>query len=71
MAGVTKAPPALFADWLFTHKDYYRDPNLIPDTAAIISNIAVQSQLGFVKGKLDVKKYIDLSYVEEAAKRAR
>ena len=71
VAGLTKAPPALFADWLFTHKDYYRDPNLIPDTGAIISNIAVQSQLGFVKGKLDVKKYIDLSYVEEAAKRAK
>ena len=69
VASVTKAPPALFADWIFTRKDYYRDGKLVPDVAAMQSNIDIQGQLGFLKGKMDVKKYVDLSYVEEASKR--
>ncbi len=71
VAATTKAPAALFADWLFTKKDYYRDAGLKPDAAALSSNIELQAQLGFVKGKLDVKKYLDLSYVEEAALRLK
>ncbi len=65
----TKAPAALFGDWIFTKKDYYRDPNFIPDVDAMQANIDLQAQLGFLKGKMEVSKYVDLSYVEEAGKR--
>ncbi len=71
VAEVTKAPPALFADWIFTKKDYYRDLNLIPDIVATQANVDAQAQLGFLRGKMDVKGYFDLGYVEEAGKRLK
>jgi sulfonate transport system substrate-binding protein len=71
VSDVTKAPPALFADWIYTKKDYYRDPNLIPDMAATQSNVDAQAQLGFLHGKVEVKNYFDLSYVQEAGKRVK
>jgi len=71
IADATKAPAALFAGWMFSTKDYYRDPSLVPDIAAIRSNIEAQAQLGFVKGALDVIKYIDVSYVEAAKARLK
>jgi NitT/TauT family transport system substrate-binding protein len=65
-----KAPPARF-DWLFTKKDYYRNPNMLPDLKALQSNIDTTHELGFIKAKLDVSKYADLSLVQEAAKRLK
>ena len=35
------------------------------------SSIDVQQDLGFLKAKLDVKPYFDLSYVKEGARRAK
>ena len=67
---VTKQPVERFG-WLFTDKDYYRDPNMIPDLAALQKNIDMTKDLGFVKTSLDIKKYTDLSIVEEAAKRLK
>ena len=67
---VTKAPPERFG-WLFTKQDTYRDPNLIPDLDALQRNIDTTQELGFVKKKIDIKKYADLSLVEEAAKRLK
>ena len=68
---VLKAPPERFS-WIFTKgTDYYRDPNLIPDLNALQRNVDLTQQLGFVKGKTDIKKYSDLSIVQEAAKRIK
>jgi NitT/TauT family transport system substrate-binding protein len=68
-ARVTKQPAERF-DWLFTKgKDAYRDPNMMPDLAALQRNVDMTRDLGFVRGNLDVKKHADLSIVEEAAKR--
>ena len=65
-------PPAVFDSWLFTKgKDYYRAPDGKPDLQALQANIDLAQQLGFVKGKLDVSKYADLSLVQEAAKRVK
>jgi sulfonate transport system substrate-binding protein len=69
-ARVTKQPPERFG-WLFTKQDYYRDPNMLPNLEALQNNMRVTRELGFVKGDLDVKKYTDLSLVEEAAKRIK
>ena len=69
-ARVTKQPPERF-DWIFTKKDAYRDPNMLPDLAALQRNVDMTRDLGFVRGTVDVKKHADLSIVEEAAKRLR
>jgi NitT/TauT family transport system substrate-binding protein len=68
-AEVTKENPSLFASWLFTHEDYYRDPNGLPDLAALQANVDLQHRLGFLRAPLEVKKYADLSLVKEAAQR--
>jgi sulfonate transport system substrate-binding protein len=67
---VTKQPVERFG-WLFTEKDYYRDPNMIPDLAALQKNIDMTKDLGFIRASLDIKKHTDLSIVEEAAKRLK
>ena len=67
---VTKQPVERFG-WLFTDKDYYRDPNMIPDLTALQKNIDMTKDLGFIRASLDIKKHTDLSIVEEAAKRLK
>ena len=69
-ARVTKQPVERFG-WLFTEKDYYRDPNMIPDLVALQKNIDMTRDLGFVRASIDIKKYTDLSITEEAAKRLK
>jgi sulfonate transport system substrate-binding protein len=69
-ARITKQPPQRF-DWVFTHKDNYRDPNMLPDLKALQSNVDTMKDLGFIKASIDVKAYADLSLVEEAAKRLK
>jgi sulfonate transport system substrate-binding protein len=70
-ARFTKQPPERFDSWLFTAKDYYRDPDMKPNLAALQANIGTQKQLGFIKSEIDVKKYADLSIIEEAARRLK
>jgi len=64
-----KIPPAAFDSWLFTKKDYYRDPNLMPNVKALQANLDLQLSLGVLKTKLDVSKYTDTSLLEQALKR--
>ena len=74
-AEVTKAPPERFDSWLFVKKgqggDYYRDPNGRPALESIQSGIEEQVKLGFLKQSFDVNKYVDLSLVQDAAKRLK
>jgi len=65
-----KVPPERFG-WLFTQQDYYRDPDAKPDLGALQRNVDICADLGIFKAKFDVKKYSDLSIVEEAAKRVK
>ena len=67
---ITKAPPAAFG-WVFTKQDTYRDPNLIPNLEALQRNVDTTRDLGFVKKKIDIKAYADLTLVQEAAKRLK
>lgn len=70
-AKLTKQRPELFAAWLFTDKEYSRNPDLLPDLSALQSNIDAQRDLGFLKEPMDVQKYADLSIVREAAARMK
>jgi NitT/TauT family transport system substrate-binding protein len=67
-AKITKAPPERFG-WLFTKQDTYRDPNLMPNLEALQKNIDETQKLGFIKSKIDVQKYADLSLVKDALAR--
>ena len=66
-----KAPPALFQDWLFNEKDYYRDPDLAPNVESTQRAIGYMKEFGFMKDTFEVKKYVDTSYLEEARKRLK
>ena len=66
-----KLPPERFA-WLYTKKDYYHDPDMKPDLAALAEVTSMwRCDLGIIKSKVDVKKHSDLSLIEEAAKRLK
>jgi NitT/TauT family transport system substrate-binding protein len=67
---VTKQPSERFG-WLFTKQDYFRDADMVPNLDALQRNVDMTRDLGFVKTTIDVKKYADLSIVEEAAKRLK
>src|SRR5260370_1502031 len=64
-ARITKLRPELFAGWLFTNKEYSRSPDLLPDLAALQSNIDVQRDLRFLKRPLDVRTDTALRPVRE------
>ena len=68
-AGFLKRPPAAFESWLFTNKDFHRDPDGKPDLKVVQSSIDKVRELGFIKETLDVSKFADLTIVDEAAKR--
>ena len=67
---VSRQPPERF-DWVFTERDYYHDPDLLPNLDALQSNVAMMRDLGFVKTGIDVQKHSDLSIIKEAAGRLR
>jgi NitT/TauT family transport system substrate-binding protein len=71
IADFTKRPVAAYADWLFTNKDDYRDLDLRPNLEAIQKDLDREVELGFLKTRIDVTHYADLSLVDEAAKRPR
>lgn len=68
-ARFSKLPPGVFEPWLFTQNDYYRDPRGLPNLDALQSNIDLEQQQGFIKSKIDVRKYVDLSLIKEALTR--
>jgi NitT/TauT family transport system substrate-binding protein len=68
-ARITRQPnPERFA-WAYTAKDYYRDRNMLPNLDALQHNVDLTHELGFIKASLDVRKFSDLSVVDDAAKR--
>jgi sulfonate transport system substrate-binding protein len=70
-AGYMKLPTSTFQDWLFTKKDYYRDPAGRIDVVSLQRTYGVQQELGFLKTKIDAGRNVDLSPIEEAGKRLR
>ncbi len=68
IARLNKAPPQRM-DWAFTGRDQYRDRNGMPNLDALQSNLQKQKEVGFLKTNIEVKKFSDVSMVEEAAKR--
>ena len=71
VAAATKQKPALFEGWIFTNKDYYRNPDAQPDLDALQANVDLQHRLGFLRSPIEVKNYADLSLANEAAGRLK
>ena len=69
LAEVTKQQPAIYEDWVFTKKDYFRDPAGLPNLEALQANVDLQHKLGFIRASVDVKEHADLSLVTAAAQR--
>lgn len=69
VARVTKQPVERLNAYLYSQNDFYYDRNGKPDLAALQHNIDTLRELGMIKSAVDVKRYVDLSFVEEAAKR--
>jgi NitT/TauT family transport system substrate-binding protein len=67
-AKLTKQP-AQALDWVFTKRDFYRNPNGRPDLKAVAKNLQMEKDLGYLKTDIDVPKHADLSIVDEASKR--
>ena len=67
---LTKAPPERFG-WLFTKDDNYRDPNMMPDLAALQNNVDTVKELGFIKTRVDISKHSDLSLLKDALARMK
>lgn len=56
-------------DMLWTKNDSYRDPDGLPDLAALQHNIDTQREIGLIEQSIKVTDYADLSIVKEAAAR--
>jgi sulfonate transport system substrate-binding protein len=66
-----KRPAAMFEDWLFTRKDFYRNLDGKPDLDVIQESINRVREVGFIGETLDVSSYADLTLLEEASRRRR
>jgi NitT/TauT family transport system substrate-binding protein len=71
IAKFMKRPPAAFEQWIFTKKDFYRDPNLLVDLDALQRNVDTMKDIGVIKAGMKVKDYADLSMIKEAAARLK
>ena len=69
LAAFTKLPPEQFASWAFTKDDFYHDPQARPNIPALKQNLATLHELGFLPAALDPTPYVDLSFIEAAARR--
>ena len=58
-------------DYAFTKSDYYRDPDAVPNIAALqhAINLAVKNKV--IKKGIEAEKYADLSIIKEARKRIK
>ena len=69
-AQITKQPPEQL-QYVFSKTDLYRDPNMMPNVPNLQRAVDAQYEVGYLKQKLDVKPYADLSMVKEAAARIK
>lgn len=67
----THVPAKRFQGWLFTKKDFYFDPNGIPNLVNLQKNIDLAHKMGVLKAAVNVKAHSDLSLVKEAGARLR
>jgi sulfonate transport system substrate-binding protein len=70
-SAATKIPAPALDAWLFTSKDYFRPADGQVDVPGLQSNMDEMLKLGFLKERVDAQKYVDMTYVREAAGRIK
>jgi NitT/TauT family transport system substrate-binding protein len=72
VARFTKQPADELDPWVFMKgRDYYSDPDGLPNMEALQANIDLQRELGFLKAPIDVAQFAELGPVKEAAARLK
>jgi NitT/TauT family transport system substrate-binding protein len=69
LSAVSKIPADRFQSWVYTHNDYYYDPNAMVDLARLQRNVDDMRTAGIIPATINVPSYADLSLVQEAATR--
>ena len=64
-AAAMKAPRETLDSYLYTDKDLYKDPNGLPNMAALQPNIDLLHTLGFFPSSFKVADYSDLGLIKE------
>lgn len=71
VSDTTKLPENMYADWVYTHEDYYFEPNALVNSERLQNNIKTLKEAGVIDNVIEVKPYLDMSLAEEAARRAK
>lgn len=66
---VTKQPAERLGAYLYSKNDFYYDRNGLPNLDALQNNVNTLRGLDMIKSDLEVKKYVDLSFIREASRR--
>jgi len=69
VAKITKRAPADFAEWVYTRKDNYRDPEAMVNVERLQKNIDDLKSLGLIPAAIEAAKVVDMSLAKEAAAR--
>jgi NitT/TauT family transport system substrate-binding protein len=69
VADFTKFPADALDKWVYTHGDYYYEPNALVDIARLQKNVESMKEAGIVPQAIDVRPYVDMSLAKEAAAR--
>jgi NitT/TauT family transport system substrate-binding protein len=67
----TKIPAERIASFVFTERDFYRSPDVLPDFGALQKNVDAQKEIGLIKGDLKISDHAEPGLVREAAQRIR
>ena len=71
IARFTKQPQERIASFVFTQKDFYRSPNVLPNFDALQTNINVQREIGLIKGDVRIADHAESGPLNEAATRIK
>ena len=71
IARSTKQPSERIASFVFTSKDFYRSPDVLPDFAALQKNIDAQRAIGLIKGDIQVSGHAEPGLLREATERIK
>ena len=71
VANFMKLPVEKISVWAFNKEDYYRPPDGRISATILQKNLDMQHELGLLKTQIDVPRHVDMSYIDEAAKRLK
>ena len=71
VSDTAKLPESEYIDWVYTRDDYYYEPKALVNAERLQNNIKTLKESGVIPVEIDAKPHLDMSLVEEAAKRVK